>query len=75
LHEGRLSDDNWLPFFSCKVVGDVLLEAMTQAPDRKMTVLCGHTQGAGEAEILPNLRVITGKAVYGEPVVQKLLDC
>src|SRR3954466_11806353 len=64
-HEGKVSDDNWLPFFSCKAVGDALVGAMTAALDRKMTVLCGHTHGGGEAEILPNLRVLTGGARYG----------
>jgi hypothetical protein len=43
------------------------------APDRQMTVLCGHTHGSSEAEILPNLRVLTGGAVYGNPCVQRLL--
>jgi Icc protein len=73
-HEGRLSDDAWLPFFTCKAVGDVLVEAMREHPDREMTVLCGHTHGAGEAEILPNLRVSTGGAVYGSPKVQRVLE-
>jgi 3',5'-cyclic-AMP phosphodiesterase len=73
-HEGQISDDNWLPFFSCKAVGDTLLEAMTAAPDRQMTVLCGHTHGCGEAQILPNLRVLTGGARYGAPAVQRVLE-
>lgn len=72
-HEGRISDDDWLPFFSCKVVGDVLAGAMAAAPDRRMTVLCGHTHGGGEALVLPNLRVLTGEARYGTPVVQRVL--
>jgi hypothetical protein len=72
-HEGKVSDDNWLPFFSCKAVGDALAEAMSAAPGRKMTVLCGHTHGGGEAEILPNLRVLTGGARYGQPAVQQVL--
>ena len=25
-HEGNISDDKWLPFFTCKAVGDVLHE-------------------------------------------------
>src|SRR3954469_8544205 len=50
-HEGQVSDDNWLPHFTCKAVGDVLVEAMRAAPDREMTVLCGHTHGGGEAQI------------------------
>jgi Icc protein len=73
-HEGRISDDNWLPHFTCKAVGDVLSEAMRAHPDRQMTVLCGHTHGAGEAEILPNLQASTGGAVYGEPEVQRVFE-
>jgi Icc protein len=73
-HEGQVSNDNWLPFFSCKAVGDALVEAMATAPDRKMTVLCGHTHGGGEADILPNLRVLTGGTRYGRPEVQQVLD-
>jgi hypothetical protein len=73
-HEGAVSDDSWLPFLTCKVVGDTLGDAMGAAPDRQMTVLCGHTHGSGEAQILPNLRVLTGGAVYGKPHVQQVLE-
>ncbi|OWK42137.1 hypothetical protein FRUB_04215 [Fimbriiglobus ruber] len=73
-HEGKISDDNWLPHFTCKAVGDALVEAMGAVPDRTMTVLCGHTHGGGEAQILPNLRVLTGGAKYGVPVVQRVLE-
>lgn len=73
-HEGRLSDDEWLPHFTCKAVGDALVEAFAVHPERQMTVLCGHTHGAGEAQILPNLRVLTGGAVYGAPVIQRVLE-
>jgi 3',5'-cyclic-AMP phosphodiesterase len=73
-HAGKVSDDNWLPFFTCKAVGDVLAETMRAAPDRRMTVLCGHTHGSGEADILPNLRVLTGGAVYGNPCVQRVIE-
>jgi 3',5'-cyclic AMP phosphodiesterase CpdA len=72
-HEGQVSNDDWLPFFTCKAVGDVLAEAMAAAPDRTMTVLCGHTHGGGETEILPTLRVLTGGARYGNPVVQRVI--
>jgi hypothetical protein len=29
-----------------------------------MVVLCGHTHGSGELEVLPNLRVLTGGSKY-----------
>ncbi|MDA0323992.1 MAG: metallophosphoesterase [Verrucomicrobia bacterium] len=73
-HEGRISDTDWLPHFCCKCVGDVLREQMQQHPDREMLVLCGHTHGAGTAQILPNLRVITGGAIYGHPKIQGVID-
>ena len=73
-HEGKVSDDNWLPFFSCKAVGDALVGAMAAAPDRTMTVLCGHTHGGGEARILPNLQALTGGAKYGGPAIQDVIE-
>ncbi len=73
-HEGAISDDNCLPFFTCKAIGDALRDAMAAAPDRQMTVLCGHTHSSGEAQILPNLRVLTGEAVYGKPGIQRILE-
>ena len=73
-HEGKISDDDWLPWFSCRATGEVLYAAMERHPDKEMLVLCGHTHGSGECQILPNLRVLTGGAEYGKPKVQCLLD-
>ncbi len=72
-HEGKISDDNYLPHFSCKAVGDVLFEFSKSYPEKEMTVLCGHTHGAGQVQILPNLKVKTGGAEYGNPQLQELL--
>ena len=47
---GGISDDNFLPHFSCKVVGEVLVDIMQQHPDRQLTVLCGHTHSDGRAQ-------------------------
>ena len=70
-YEGRISDDEALPHFACKAVGEVLKREMTARPDRNLTVLCGHTHGEGRVDILPNLRVIAGGATYGKPQVQE----
>ena len=72
-HRGRISDDDWLPHFSCRAVGEALVEAMAAHPQSEMTVLCGHTHSPGEAQILPNLRVLTGGAEYGRPEIQRVL--
>lgn len=73
-HEGKISDDDWLPYFTCRAVGDVLLEVARARPDRDITVLCGHTHGAGTAELLPNLRVWTGGADYGSPRLERVFE-
>jgi len=74
LHEGAFSADDWLPHFSCKAVGDVLEKLMIEHPERKMTVLCGHTHYSGQVEVLPNLLVKTGGAEYGSPVIQEIME-
>jgi Icc protein len=60
-HEGRLSGEDWLPFFSCKAVGDVLKDVMVKYPHAEMTVLCGHTHGAGECQVLPKFKSGDGR--------------
>jgi len=71
-HEGRPSGDDYLPFFSCKAVGDVLLDTARSHPDCQVLVLCGHTHGGGEMQPLENLRVLTGPAEYGRPRVERV---
>lgn len=71
-HEGAISDDDWLPYFTCAAAGEVLRDAMAARPDARMTVYCGHTHGDGEVDILPNLRVVTGAAEYGAPTVRPI---
>ena len=73
-HEGQISDDQWLPHFTCRALGDALLDIADRHPDRQITVLCGHTHGRGQAKLRDNLLVLTGGAVYGEPEVQRVLE-
>lgn len=72
--EGGLSDDDWAPHFCCIAAGEALVEVMKQHPEKRMTVLCGHTHSEGRAEILPNLIVHTGGAEYGEPAIQCIME-
>ncbi len=71
--EGRISDDDFLPHFTCSAVGDVLIAVMQAHPECRLMVLCGHTHGEGEATILPNLLVKTGGAEYGKPRLNELI--
>ena len=73
-HEGQISDDAWAPHFTCKAVGDAILEIMTLHPDQQLTVLCGHTHGCGETRPLDNVLILTGGAEYGKPAVQRVFE-
>jgi hypothetical protein len=72
-YQGRSSADDYLPFFSCKAVGDVLVDVAQSHPKCLILVLCGHTHGGGEIQVLENLRVVTGAAEYGKPRIEAIL--
>ncbi|MEO1233187.1 MAG: metallophosphoesterase family protein [Myxococcota bacterium] len=69
-YEGGTSHPDWQPWFTCHAVGKVLREAARAHPHKRLEVLCGHTHGAGVAEVLTNLIVYTGGADYGTPELQ-----
>ncbi|MDP3092836.1 MAG: metallophosphoesterase [Nitrospira sp.] len=73
-YQGQVSTDEWLPFFACQAVGDVLLETMRGRPHCQLTVYCGHTHHSGTAQVLPNLTVFTGAAEYGMPQVNAVIE-
>ena len=73
-HEGRTCDDDWLPYFTCKAVGDVLLDAAESHVDCEFVVLCGHTHSGGKVRIRSNLQVLTGTAEYGRPTIQRVFQ-
>lgn len=73
-HEGEFSNDDWLPWFSCKAVGDVIVEEVAKHPGKKVTILCGHTHGVGYSKINDQIEAYTGGAKYRSPEVQKLFD-
>lgn len=72
-YQGRKTSDDILPHFVCKAVGDSLLELLRDDPEKHLTVLSGHTHGECEVDVLPNLKVMTGKAQYGAPTIHKIL--
>lgn len=78
-YEGKQSSPDWLPWFTCVAVGDVLREHARAHPQTSITVLCGHTHGRGEYRAAENLLVRTGgwcpgQRSYGNPIVQETID-
>jgi len=72
-YDGKLVNDKRLPLYTCHAVGEVLKHTMQTRPERELLVLCGHTHGRGQAQILPNLTVFSGGADYGRPALQQVL--
>lgn len=66
-HQGKRSGSDWVPFFSCQTMGDMLNEVMDARPDKELLVLCGHTHSPGMFDPRPNIQVETGGARYGRP--------
>ncbi len=73
-YQGKVSGDDYLPYFACKVVGDVLQSVMEAHSQANLLVLCGHTHSGGELQVSDNLRVLTGEARYKNPVIQQVLE-
>jgi 3',5'-cyclic-AMP phosphodiesterase len=73
-YQGQISNDEWLPHFTCLAVGEAILRIMRDYPQRGLTVLCGHTHSPGEAQPAGNIRILTGGAEYGSPQIQRLFE-
>ncbi|MCE3237993.1 MAG: hypothetical protein K0R24_974, partial [Gammaproteobacteria bacterium] len=73
-HKGEISGDDWLPYFSSKVMGDVLTAVAQQNPEIEFLVLCGHTHSEAKFQPISNLMVEAGKADYYQPAIQKMIS-
>lgn len=71
---GRICSDAWLPWLTCRAVGDLLLDAADHHPHRRIVVLCGHSHGAATAKPRPNLIARAGGARYGRPRLAGLFE-
>jgi predicted phosphohydrolase len=72
--DGELAYEDWLPYFSCGAVGEVLVRLMSRHPGARLTALCGHTHSDQTLAPLPNVAVYTGGVSYGSPRIQKILE-
>lgn len=63
-YEGVISSNAFLPFFCNFSLGEMLKETMSQCPDKKLTVLSGHTHDCSKY-VYGNILSITKLAEYG----------
>lgn len=74
VYAGRMGDDAAQPWYTSKLMGDMLLERSRANPGVMFRVLCGHTHGAFHGFITPNLYVKVGGAEYGNPMLQDIIE-
>ncbi len=72
--EDERDGDAFFPHAVCQAMGDILWHTMQKHPDRELMVLCGHAHAQSDVNILPNLRIVTGKATLGKPTFQMIND-
>lgn len=73
LYKGKVSGDDWLPYFSSKVIGDVLITIAQQNLEIEFLVLCGHTHSEAYYQPLENLTILVGRSDYGNPSIQRMV--
>ncbi len=73
LYEGKISNDDYLPYFTSKVVGDILMQFAGENPGILFLTFCGHTHCEAIYNPLDNLIVKTGRAEYCQPEIHELI--
>lgn len=74
IYQGKVGDADAQPWFTCKMLGTMLLDAAKAYPNVNFTVLAGHTHGQYDGKPVPNLEVHVGEAAYGRPDVSGLIE-
>lgn len=73
-YRGHVTTPDFLPWVTCKAVGDVLLEVAERHPNERITALCGHMHHSAHEQIRDNLVVRTGAAEYGAPALADVIE-
>jgi Icc protein len=72
-YEGSNEINEWTPHFTCVAVGKEILQFAHANPTTHVEVLCGHAHNEGSVTLAPNLRIETGRAVYGDWTPHRIL--
>lgn len=74
IYQGKIGDDYAQPWFTSKLMGDMLTQASQAFPNHNFTVLAGHTHGKYTGKVADNLIVNVGGAEYYRPQLQGLVE-
>ncbi len=74
MHNGKPSERTSMPWYTNKIMGEVLSNWAEENPHRNLVTLCGHVHSASEYQAAENHLVLCGAAEYGAPVVQRVFE-
>lgn len=74
IHNGRVGAAYAQPWYTSKLMGDMLRQAATAFPAVRFTVLAGHTHGKFDGEIVKNMTCHVGGVEYGRPTMQSIVE-
>jgi hypothetical protein len=69
----QASNEDCLPYFSSKAMGDVLMPVAMDNPVIDFLVLCGHTHSENYYQPIANLTIKTGQAKNYQPAIQEIV--
>lgn len=72
IHEGKPGESEAQPWFTCKLLGDMLRDAAKAFPDRKVISLSGHTHGRFRG-VINGVDVRVGGAEYTQPRIEEVI--
>jgi len=73
-YKGEHSNNQFAPFFSSQVMGELLTKLASENEQTRFLILCGHTHGSGRYQPRTNLEVVTGAARYGAPDLAGIVE-
>ncbi len=73
MYRGEKTNDDFLPFYSSQISGEVIMHFVEGNPDIEFLVLSGHTHGKAFWHPCDNLTVKVGAAEYTNPEIQEVI--
>lgn len=72
-HNGKTGDEATHPWYTSRIMGEVIEEIATAHPDVRFEVFCGHTHGKFDARLSSNIFCHVGGSQYGSPDVAGMI--
>lgn len=74
IYEGKVGEPDKQPWYTSKMMGDMLLRAANIYTNVRFEVFAGHTHGKFDGKIRDNLHVHVGHSAYGSPKSQGVIE-